>query len=103
MSTSLSPGLAELYREVAPYLNLLDFETVVVEAKKYHEGHPLEEFTIDTSLGNPKHQHFLVEGHQLTLDKLASEHHEAVMMLFLRKDIPYSLAKRIVDQIILES
>ncbi len=77
------------------------FDEVLDEAKKYHEAHPPEEILVmrDPDLATIDESN--EEVIKATVRKHHRDHREGVMMPFLRKNVPYNLAREAVDGLIL--
>jgi hypothetical protein len=99
MSTSKDERLAELRRRAFHHLPGSEFDDVLAEASVYHKTHPPGAEWGDLQAMNKTAEKVIAateHNHALT-------HREAVMMSFLRKDIPYSLAGEIVDELVLNT
>ena len=80
MNTSRDERSRALRARVFNFLPGSDFDDALQQAVEYHRSHPIEE---DGQKADPE------------------EHRESTMMPFLRKDVPYSLAKEIVEHMVL--
>ena len=95
MSTTLLTRALRI--RVFPQLPGSDFDDVLCEAIGYHLSHPPGEI-----LGSPEAINKMAEKIiEATVHNHNRDHLEAVMMPFLRKDVPYSVAKKIVEHLVL--